>query len=85
MMRTAVVKAEVQRLPRQVPFRPFALSLENGDWIVIEDPENIAFDPAADDAGTSSEFYMISRRLRGFSTFEAVSSVALVDTGELVA
>jgi hypothetical protein len=44
-MKTAVVRAEVQRLIRQAPFRPFVFSLENGDRVTIEHPENIAFDP----------------------------------------
>ena len=81
-MRTVVVRAEVQRLLHQAPFRPFAMNLENGDRIVIEHPENIAFDPAADESGASSEFTVISARPRVFSTFEAVTSVALVDAGE---
>lgn len=84
-MRTAVVRAEIQRLLHQAPFRPFALSLENGDRVVIEHPENIAFDPEGDDSGGSSDFYVISSKLRIFSTFEAVSSVALLDRGEQVA
>jgi hypothetical protein len=79
-MRTEVVRAEVERLLHQVPFRPFALSMENGDRIVIAHPENIAFDPTADDSGGSTDFYVISGRLRVFSSFEAVTSVALVDT-----
>ena len=67
------------------PYRPFALSLENADRIVIEHPENIAFDPGADESGGSTDFYVISGRPRVFSTFEAVTSVALVDTGEQAA
>ena len=35
-MRTEVVRFEIRRLLRAVPFRPFALSLENGDRIVID-------------------------------------------------
>ena len=81
-MRTEVVRSEVQRLLHQAPFRPFALNMENGDRIVIEHPENIAFDPPTNDSGASPDFYVISRRLRVFGTFEAVTSVALVDTGE---
>jgi hypothetical protein len=78
--RTEVVRGEVIRLLRQTPFRPFALNLENGDRIIIEHPENIAFDPGNGSAPGSQEFYVISQRLRVFSSFEAVSSVALVDT-----
>ncbi len=40
-MKTAVVRAEIQRLIRQPPFRPFVLNLENGDRITIVHPENI--------------------------------------------
>jgi len=83
-VRTEVVRSEVQRHLRQTPFRPFALNLEIGDRIVIEHPENIAFDPSSDDQGGSSDFYVISARLRVFSTFEAVTSVALLDDGERV-
>jgi len=84
-MRTEVVRSEVQRLLRQAPFRPFALNLENGDRVIIEHPENIAFDPAENGSAGSTDFYVISARLRVFGTFEAVTSVALVDTGEQTA
>jgi len=77
-MRTALVRSEVQRLLGQHPFRPFALLLENGDRVIIEHPENIAFDPVAEGV---ADFYVISGRLRLFSTFEAVTSVTLVDAG----
>jgi hypothetical protein len=75
--RTDAVRADVRRLRRQVPFRPFALLMENGDRVPIGHPENIAFDPT----GGTAEFYVLSGRLRLFSTFEAVSSVALLDAG----
>ena len=63
-MRTEVVRVEVGRLLAQVPFRPFALNMENGDRIVIEHPENIAFDPGADGSAGSPDFYVISQSLR---------------------
>jgi len=82
-MQTALIRPEVQRLLGVRPFRPFALIMENGDRVIIEHPENIAFDPVA--AGTS-DFYVISGRLRMFSTFEAVTSVSLLDEdGEIPA
>jgi hypothetical protein len=78
-MRTEVVRAEVSRLMRQVPFRPLILSLENGDRITIGHPENIALDPG-DNGGTGSpDFDVITGPLRVYGTFEAVSSVALVE------
>ena len=81
-MRTEVIRSEVQRLLRQAPFRPFALNLENGDRIVIEHPENIAFDPRLNGSPGSNDFYVISDQLRVFGTFDAVTSVALIDMGE---
>ena len=78
-MRAAVIRAEVQRLLRQVPFRPFVLTLANGDRVPIEHPENIAFDPGSE----SPDFYVISGRLRLFSTFEAVTGVALLNNGQV--
>jgi len=57
------------------------LNLENGDRLTIEHPENIAFDPSSDNGqGGSTDFYVISGRLRVFSTFESVTHVALADT-----
>jgi hypothetical protein len=82
MPRVDVIRTEVQRLMQSAPFRPFALTLENGDRVIIEHPVNIAFDPGNNGSPGSEEFYVISSQLRLFNTFGAVSSVALVDRGE---
>ena len=77
VMRTKVVRTEVLRHLHQSPFRPFALAMENGDRIIIEHPENIAFDPVADGP---VDFYAISGPMRFYSTFEAITSVSLLDS-----
>ena len=82
MPRVDSIRSEIQRLIRSVPFRRFVLSLENGDRALIEHPENIAFDP---EPNGSDEFYVISGRLRLFSTFGAVSGIALADRDGAVA
>lgn len=83
MPRLEIVRAEVQRLLRAVPFRQFALNMENGDRVLIEHPENIAFDPGnGDQSPGSSEFHVISRQLRLVSTFNAVTSVAVLDRAD---
>ena len=82
MPRVEAIRSEVQRLLRVAPFRPFALVLENGDRVIIEHSENIAFDPAQNGSAGSDEFYVISSQLRLFSTFAAVTSVALADRGD---
>jgi hypothetical protein len=82
MPRTEVIRSEVQRMLHAAPFRPFALVMENGDRVIIDHPENIAFDPPTTESAGSEDFYVISNRLRLFSTFGAVTSVALLDRGE---
>ncbi len=82
MPRVDVIRSEVQRLLQGAPFRPFAITLENGDRVIIEHPENIAFDPGKNGSPGSEEFYVISSQLRLSSTFSAVSSVTLVDRGD---
>jgi hypothetical protein len=76
------IRSELQRILGSRPFQPFALTLENGDRAIIERPENIAFVPGDNGSPGSEEFYVISSQLRLFSTFSAVSSVALDDRGE---
>ena len=68
-------RSELQRLLRQVPFQPFVLTLVGGERAIIEHPENIAFDPTP---GGASGFYLYTGSLRMFSTFEAVSSAAML-------
>ncbi|HEY2584826.1 MAG TPA: hypothetical protein VGI81_03555 [Tepidisphaeraceae bacterium] len=74
--RTDSIRSELQRLIRAVPFRKFLVSLESGERALIEHPENIAFDP---EPGGSEDFYVISGKLRLFSTFSAVSAIVLAD------
>ena len=80
MPRGDAIRSEIKRLIRAVPFRKFTLILERGDRVVVEHPENIAFDPEAKEPG-ADEFYVITGRVRLFGTFRAVSSVALAGQG----
>ena len=82
MTRVESIRDEVQRRMRTEPFEPFLLTLENGDRVVIEHPENIAFDPGAQ-AGDrhAGEFYVLNRQMRLFSSFDAVTSVASANRG----
>lgn len=80
-MRTKTIRSEIQQLIRQVPFRPFILTMESGESVPIEHPENIAFDPDSNGTEGSIDFHVVSGRIRLISTFEAVSSISLLDTG----
>jgi hypothetical protein len=78
-----MMRDEIARLLRQTPFRPFVLNLENGDRITIEHPENIAFDPGTNGGAQGSlDFYVLTSRLRFYGAFDAVTSIALRDSGE---
>jgi hypothetical protein len=78
-VRAQAVRAEIERLLHQAPSRPFVLTLESGERVPIGHPENIAFDPGPEG---SPDFYIVAGRLRLFSTFEAVSSVTLLEAAE---
>ncbi len=80
-MRADAIRAEVVRMVHQAPFRPFIINMDNGDRVTIGHPENIAFEPE----GESPDFYVISGRVRLFSTFDAVSRVAMADSLEHLA
>lgn len=83
-MRGSAVRQQIVDLLRAVPFRPFVLTLENGQTIAIAHPENIAYDPDANGStGSLPDFYVISGRLRVFSTFDAVTTVALLGEAKI--
>jgi hypothetical protein len=83
MPHVELIRAEVKRLLRSAPFRPFVLNFESGDRVTIEHPENIAFDPGPNENAGSEDFYVIANKVRLFSTFGAVTSVSLLDRGDL--
>ena len=81
-MKAELMRNEVVRLVKQVPFRQFVITLEDGTPILIGHPENIAFDLG--EIGTSlpsRDFYLISGGMRVYSTFEALASIRLRDVG----
>jgi hypothetical protein len=80
-MRVEEIRAEFLRLVHQRPFRPFFVSLENGDRFAVEHPENIAFDPTEEGP---TRFYVIAGNLTCCGTLESVSSVVQHDVGETV-
>lgn len=82
MIRTDYHREQVQQLVRKTPYEAFALNMENGDRIIVEHPENIAFDPRPNGR---DDFYVISEKIRYWSGFSAVTSIAILDRGELAA
>lgn len=80
MTRIDTVRTQISRLTRNAKFQPFALITENGDRVVVEHPENVAFDPTENGRDA---LYIISNKLQHYTTLSAVTSVVLLDAGEL--
>lgn len=78
-MRTQGVRDEIQRLLGQVPFRPFAITLENGHRIEVEHSENITSASGESDLAETDDFYVRTRDMRLYSNFEAVTSIMVQD------
>ena len=76
-MRADEVRAEMERLLRQVPFRPFVVTLENRQRLTVDHPENLGLSTAQD--GRSAGFRVPDGAPRLFSTFEAVTSITIED------
>lgn len=84
MPRVESLRSEILKLMCAKTFRPFALLLENGKRVMIGHSENIAFEPGSPEGvGSSEEFYVISGGIRRFSTFGAITSIAVIDHGQV--
>ncbi len=77
MTRTDTTREQLTEMVRAAPFHPFALNMENGGKVIIEHPENIAFDSTA--IGRE-RLFVITNKLLLNSSLSAVASVAQLDT-----
>ena len=82
MSRVENNRVQLQVLWGNRPFEPFAINLENGDRAVVEHPENLAFDPTENGR---DGFVLLSAKSRYFSSFAAVTSLAILDDAEVAA
>ena len=78
--RAAVTREELVQHVRATPFMSFAISLENGERVIVQHPENIAFDPVE---GGSIYFYVIADKLRTFGTLDAISTITRLDRADI--
>ena len=83
-MRTAAVRKQIELLVHARPFRPFVITLENGQRIPIEHPENLAYVPGMNGGPGDLNFSVVSSRLLMYGTFDAVTSIAVLDEGQQV-
>ena len=80
-MRAEDSRQTLRQMVRQRPFQQFLISLENGDRMLIEHPENLAFDPT--DNG-KTRFSVVTQNIVCYATLESVASVIHQDTGSVV-
>jgi hypothetical protein len=79
--RANTTRDELIRVVRARPFEPFAITLENGERVILNHPENIAFDP---EPGGSVRFHVIANNMVTASTLDAITSVTALDRGAAV-
>jgi hypothetical protein len=58
--------------------------MENGDRILVEHPENVAFQPDTANGEGSPDFYVRTAKLRFYGTFDAVTGIVTMDAGEVL-
>lgn len=76
-----VVRSEVRRLRRQVPFQPFALTLTDGKSLPVRHPFHIAFDPGDPGRQGSMEFVLLFQETRYIGSFDNVVRVSANENG----
>ena len=85
-MEPEVARQQVQRLVRQVPFRQFVITFENGDRALIEHPENLAFVPSVNgERDLPTDLDIVTKGLRLYTSFDSVTTVAARDSGQVAA
>ena len=82
MSRVETIRARMKHLYNDRPFRTFAINLENGDRVIVEHPENLAFDPTA---GGRDGFILLTAQIRYYSTFSSITSLAVLDDAAVAA
>ena len=74
------MQAEIVRLLKATPFRPFVIIMDSGERVVIRHLENIAYDPEREAANC----YALSDGIMHILPWEKVAHVALADKGQLL-
>ena len=75
-MRAEVFRLELTKVLRHQPFEKFLIAFDSGDKVIIEHPENVAFDPTP---GSSYHLYVVGGNARRHSSLDGVSTIILLD------
>lgn len=78
-MRAEAIRNQVLSVLKGRPFNPFVITLDSGQTVLIEHPENFAYHPAPQDSKALMHFGVLSEDVLLYSTFDAITSVGLLD------
>lgn len=85
MPRTATVREQVKQFVHATPFQPFVMIMENGQKLLVEHPECVAFDPAVQEGARGwDKLAVVSEGLVVFCTLGAVTTINTLDRGQVV-
>lgn len=73
--RAEVIRERLRELVRTVPFESFVITLENGDHMNVEHPENIAFDPGENGNSRSTYLAVMAGEATYWGHLDAVSGI----------
>lgn len=59
MTRVESIRGQINTLVKATPFRPFVLILESGQQVIIEHPENIAFNAGSSNGTAIEELFVV--------------------------
>ncbi len=79
--KTEILRTQIRHLQNRSPFSPFEINLENGDRIVVEHPELIAYDPRDGAEMGTGRLAILTNEVNITTTFESITSVAEIDRG----
>ena len=84
MARTATVREQVNQFVHARPLHRFMIILENGTQLLVEHPECVAFNPALSEGDRGwDKFSVIADGMFSYCTFDGVTSVNVLDRGQV--
>lgn len=82
-MKTETARKELRELVRRTPFKPFTLTLETGEEILIEHPRNVGFNPITEsDSQRRSYLGIVTSTTSLLTTLDAITAMTYSDAGE---
>jgi hypothetical protein len=80
-MRAETFRYELKRLLRHQPFEKLIIAFDGGDKVIVEHPENVAFDPTP---GSGHRVFIVGGSALRYSTLDAISTILQVDKIDMI-